>query len=1135
MPKPARLAALVLTFLSALQIGLSQTPSYSFTTLAGVGGPGGTRDGTGGMASATLFNYPIGSVLDSNGNLYVADAGTSVIRKITAAGVVSTFAGTPGSASYRDGTGTAAVFKSPQSPVMDSAGNIYVVEYGNHDIRKITPAGVVTVLAGYPGVAGAANGTGTAAYFNQPRGLAIDSAGNLYVADSGNHVIRKVTSAGVVTTLAGTAGTSGSADGTGTAATFFRPIGIAVDSSGNVYVGDGNLFETETGGSTIRKITPAGVVTTLAGTNGSRGAADGTGTAARFDWPVSIAINSSGDLIVADYNNSAIRKVTSAGVVTTIAGTLGQHGRVDGDAAAARFDHPSGVRPDSSGNLYVTDYISSLIRKVTSAGAVSTIAGAGGTRGYRDGTGTITAPGLFKQPWGVVLDESNNAYVIDTYNHAVKKVTPAGVVTTFAGMAGIVGSKDGPTTTDSSTTARFNYPQAIARDTVSGKFYVADTGNHTIRVVTADGTVSTLAGTVGTSGSTNTNDTGAAVTFYSPTGLAVDSSGNIYVADTNNNEIRRITPGGTVTTFAGQTTAGAADGTGTAAQFSNPRGLAFDSAGNLYVADTANYTIRKITPAGVVSTFAGIAGTTGAADGPAASATFYLPTGLAFDSAGNLYVSDRGNDVIRMITPDGTVGTIGGQIGGSGSLDGVGDNARFNAPASLAVDGAGNLYIADTNNSTLRKGTLQSSTDGTGSGLSTFRGATAPSGGSYGIGDLWYKTDSSDKVVAVYRWDGTQWVDITGSTAGDGTTYLLHPVGLALDAANGNLYVADTGNHVIKKIVLSSSVISTFAGTSGTVGSTDGTGTAATFNSPSGLVWDATNSLLYVADTGNATIRKITSAGVVTTYAGSPSQRGNQDGTGTAAYFSAPTSIVMDSSSNLYVTDAGAATIRLINTSAAVTTFAGKAMTVGEADGVGAAGRFTYPTGLTIDGTGNLYVTDTYSSTVRSVTSGAIVGTVAGAAGISGYYDGVAYDAFLNLPRGIAYSSSTGYFYVADTANNIIRRVSSGGLVSTVAGVAGVSGSKNSADGTPLFSQPQGIVADGSGTLYVADTGNSSIRKIAADGTVTTLSLTASSGGGDNGGGSGGGGGGGGGGAPSGWFLGLLAALSLLRWCRQRA
>ena len=220
---------------------------------------------------------------------------------------------------------------------VDAAGNVYVADTGNDTIRKITPAGVVTTLAGTAGQAGSADGTGTAARFNEPDGVAVDAAGNVYVADTNNDTIRKITPAGVVTTLAGTAGQAGSADGTGAAAQFNAPEGVAVDGAGNVYVAD-------TGNDTIRKITPAGVVTTLAGTAGQVGSADGTGSAARFNDPDGVAVDGAGNVYVADTINDTIREITPAGVVTTLAGSPGQYGSADGTGAAAQFDYAGRCR-----------------------------------------------------------------------------------------------------------------------------------------------------------------------------------------------------------------------------------------------------------------------------------------------------------------------------------------------------------------------------------------------------------------------------------------------------------------------------------------------------------------------------------------------------------------------------------------------------------------------------------------------------------------------------------------------------------------------------------------------------------------------------------------------------------------------
>ena len=255
----------------------------------------------------------------NSGLVYVADSGNQLIRKITSAGVVSTLAGQVVSSGSVNGTGSAARFNYPSGAAVDGNGNVYIADYSNELVRKISPAGVVTSLAGTAGVAGTNNGTATAARFNGPAGVAVDGSGNVYVADYQNHGIREITPAGVVTTLAGRLGTAGTNNGTGTAARFNNPLGVAVDASGSVYVGD-------SGNHAIRKITPGGVVTTLAGLVGTSGTNDGVGAAARFYYPEGVAVDGSNYVYVADAGNSCIRKVAPDGTVTTLAGLCGTSG-----------------------------------------------------------------------------------------------------------------------------------------------------------------------------------------------------------------------------------------------------------------------------------------------------------------------------------------------------------------------------------------------------------------------------------------------------------------------------------------------------------------------------------------------------------------------------------------------------------------------------------------------------------------------------------------------------------------------------------------------------------------------------------------------------------------------------------------
>ena len=345
-------------------------------------------------------------------------------------------------------------------------------------------------LAGVAGSSGSVDGTGAAARFSNPSAVATDTAGNVYVADRSNNTIRKVTSAGVVTTLAGSAGNNGSTDGTGSAARFGYPYGIAVDTAGNVYVAD-------TLNNTIRKVTSAGVVTTLAGAS-TTGSTDGTGSAARFSTPFGIAVDTAGNIFVADAGTHIIRKVTSAGVVTTIAGSANFSGTTNGTGSAARFTNPYGVTVDSLGNVFVADQGNGLIRKVTSAGVVTTLAGPTGMTG----------------PYGVAVDTAGNVFVASS-DHVIRKVTSAGVITIEAGASGSAGSNNGL-----GSAARFRTPYGVSVDT-EGNVFVADYGNSTIRktVSSAPATV-----TLSSLSKTYTGSPQAPTTTVSPSGLSLEVS-----------------------------------------------------------------------------------------------------------------------------------------------------------------------------------------------------------------------------------------------------------------------------------------------------------------------------------------------------------------------------------------------------------------------------------------------------------------------------------------------------------------------------------------------------------------------------------------------------------------------------------
>ncbi|HUA37629.1 MAG TPA: hypothetical protein VMA35_04425 [Candidatus Sulfopaludibacter sp.] len=676
--------------------------AFSFTTLAGSASIG-NADGVG---AAARFSGPSGVAADSQGNIYVSDSGNNTIRKITPTGLVTTIAGQIGVKGSTDGTGTNASFDLPNGIAVDTNGNLYVADEFNDTIRKITPVGTnwtVSTLAGQVGQAGLINAQGTNAQFSTPTGVAVDGAGNVYVADVANDVIREISPAGFVSTIAGQPHHPGSSNGTNNGAQFYMPFGITVDAATNLYVTDGV-------NETIRQLVPVGtnwVVTTIAGQVQIAGSADGVGTNAQFSAPAGIAISGGTTLYVADDNNNTIRKLAltvTNWTVSTLAGLAGTYGDADGATNNARFHSPIGVTADSAGNVYVADANNNEIRKITPTGTVSTFAGV--STGSTDGPGSNA---LFWSTAAVALDAQGNVYVADYYNCTIRKIATNGVVSTIAGLAGNIGSADG-----TNNAARFYYPTDIALDS-GGSLYVADAYNSTIRKITSVGTnwvTTTIAGQAEVYG--EVDGTGTNAFFYVPAGIAVDANTNVFVSDNYGMVIRKVTPVGAnwmVTTIAGLPfTEGYADGTGTNALFYFPRGLAVDDASNVYLADSENNSVRELTPVGtnwLVSTLAGAAGIRANDDGTGTNAHFYFPDDVAFDTTGHLYVMDTYNQTIRKMTRVSTnwaVTTVAGQVGVTGGTDGIGTNALFNYAQSLAFDGAGNLYVADTHNSTVRFG-----------------------------------------------------------------------------------------------------------------------------------------------------------------------------------------------------------------------------------------------------------------------------------------------------------------------------------------------------------------------------------------------------------------------------------------------
>ena len=409
---------------------------------------------------------------------------------------ISTYAGATANGSA-NGTAAVARFSNPTGVAVDGSGNVYVADSGNDLIRLITPAGVVSTLAGSAGSPGSANGTGTAAQFSNPTAVAVDASGNVYVADTGNSVIREISPTGVVTTLAGSVGSQGSADGTGTAARFYNPMGVAVDPSGNVYVAD-------TGNNTIREISPGGGVTTLAGQATNFGSFDGTGSTARFFSPTGVAVDGFGNVFVADNYNDTVREISAAGVVTTLAGSVGNPGYADGTGTTSQFSGPTDVAVDSSGNVYVADYDNETIREISPAGAVTTLAGSPGNAGSANGTGSVAR---FDEPSGIAVTPNGTVYVAEAYNNDIRigalLIAPPSITTQPQSVTVAPGGSTSLNVSASGSSLSYQWflnGTAISGQTGStltiSSAQTSDAGSYTVIVSNGAGNVTSAAATV---------------------------------------------------------------------------------------------------------------------------------------------------------------------------------------------------------------------------------------------------------------------------------------------------------------------------------------------------------------------------------------------------------------------------------------------------------------------------------------------------------------------------------------------------------------------------------------------------------------------------------------------------------------
>jgi len=854
-------------------------PNNIISTIAGNGNRGYAGDG--GLAVTSQLYSAFGLGLDATGNLYVADTENNRIRRMDLNGIITTAVGVgpsnPGVGGFGGdgGAATNASLNLPKGAVFDQSGNLYFADDENFRIRKVDANGVITTVAGNGGYGLTGDGgVATNATLWHPYGLAVDLVGNLFIADTFNNCVRKVDTNGNISTIAGTGPTwpvGGSYSGDGgpaTNATLNGPYGVALDRAGNVYIAD-------TGNNRIRKVDANGIIITVAGNGNLYYTGNGgPATNATLYAPHSIIIDDVGNLYIADTYNNRLRKVDTNGIISTIAGNgYGANGSGggafsgDGGAATnASLWFPDGIVLDPVGNVYFTDGSNHRLRAVFFGGKPTltmsnvNLANAGNysvivSNNFGSVTSVVATmtvvlpPSIIVQPFSqggsnatVTVTASGTPPLYYTWygngTNLLQSGTNASLVVGNAESLHsgnyfvIITNNYGSIT---SQIARVAFPPIIAtpptsQTVISGKTFtwnvsMAGTGPFTYQwqfngTNLPNNIITTVAGNgVGTYAGDSGLATNASI--FNSTGVAADGSGNFLIADRNSNRIRRVNTNGIINTVAGTNSSGFAGDSGPAniAKLNGPYGVAFDAWGNYFIADTGNNRIRKVDTNGVITTVAGN-GTAGfGGDGAAAtSAAINAPRGMAVDGFGNLFIADTSNNRIRLVDTNGNISTLAGTnaagVSGDGGLAVV---AKLGAPQGVALDGLGNVFIADYNNSRIRR----VDTNGV---ITTFAGTNVS--GFLGDGGI----------ATVAR--------------------LANPTGVAVDSY-GYVFFSDYNNNRVRRVDLNG-IITTVAGNGSTSYSGDGgTSTNATLYQPYGVAVESSGSLL-IADMTHSRIRRTT-------------------------------------------------------------------------------------------------------------------------------------------------------------------------------------------------------------------------------------------------------------------------------------